>query len=286
MSIMSFLNNVKTGAKTHAPLIFAFGGLAAAAATVVFAVKEVPKVKLAMEDKVIEKENAIRAKLPEEQRGIELNVHLTTAERIALIFKCTWPAIVAACASIGCTIMSQVVSGRRIRAARTAADISERALEEYVINSAKKLGKTKTQEVEEEIAKQAIEKHPAKTDASGNIIASGRGDVLIYDAMMEKYFWSSIDKINRAVNEVNAQILEGEFVTINEFYDEIGGDIKHCALGDDLGFGAGIDSSGKSAFIRQTYIAKINEDNEVYIVLNYICKDRRTYKVYHPREEY
>lgn len=286
MGIKTFFSKTANGVKNNAPLALTILGLGTAAATVFFAVKEVPKVKLAMADKKTEKEEAIRAKLPEDKKDVELDVHLSAAEKIAIIFKLTWPAIISAVATVGCHVGSQVASGKKLKAARTSADLAEKALTEYMTSSVKKLGAKKAAEVQEDIAKKAIEEHPVPTDKHGNIIASGRGDVLIYDAMMEQYFWSSIDKINRAVNAVNAQILEGEFVTINEFYDEIGENIKHVTLGDDLGFGVGVDESGKEAFVRQTFIPRINEDNEVYIVLHYICKDRRTYKIYRPREEF
>lgn len=285
MNIKSFLKNTWNGAKENAPVLLAIGGLVAAGVTVYAAVKEAPKAKLAITDARIKKEEEIRAELPAEKKNSEIKVHISTAEKIAIIFKCCWPAIVAAATTVGCTIASQVAAGKKIKAAQMAEDIAQKQLQDYVASSVKKLGEKKADDIAEDAAKSSCEANPPKRDSNGQVIAYGKGDYLFYDRQMNVRFWSTIDKVNRAILECNAEILEGEFVMVDEFYERIDPSIKLPSTAYALGFGARADEIAKNAFIRVTYTSEITEDNEVQIVLSYTVRDRKTGRDYEPEEE-
>lgn len=279
MSIKTFLKSTITSAKNNMPTLLAIGGVIAAGVTVYEAVKTAPKAKLKIEDARIAKEEAIRNELPDEKKNAEIKCSLSVAEKVAIVFKCTWPAIVAAVVSLGCTTGSIIASGRKIKAAQTAADLSEKALTEYMAASVKKLGAKKAEDIENLKNEEAVRKHPPKKNPDGSLMVTGKGPNLVYDSVMDVYFWSSIAELNRIANEIDARVLAGEFVTINEFYDDIGNGVKHPRGGSDLGFGAAPDEFPRNAFMHQTFCGGLSEDDEPIIVLSYTCRDRR-YKEY------
>lgn len=285
MNIKSIIKTAWSGAKENAPLIFAIGGLVAAGVTVYTAVKEAPKAKLAIADATIKKEEEIRKDLDPEKQSSEITVKLSTAEKIAIIFKCCWPAIVSAILTVGCTAASQIASGKQIRAARFAENVAQKKVENMTAAMLDKFGDKKAEEVKDEAAKRAMNANPPKTDKNGNIIAYGRGTYLFYDPQMNVYFWNEFNNIDRAINNANSEILEGEFVTVYDFYYDIDPSIKLPPIAKSIGFGARMDEIAKNAFIHKTYTSEITEDNEVRVVLSYTARDRHTYKDYIPEEE-
>ncbi len=269
MKIKEIAKKAVDGTKKHAPLILSVASLVAAGATVVLAVKESPKVKLAIQDKKIEKEEAIRAQLPEDKKDEEIEVKLGAIETGKIVIKHCYPAIIAAIASIASTCASQVISGKRLKASEFARNAAEDALSSYVEQTVKKVGEKKADDIKTEVAKAAVEKNPPNKE----VLIQGKGDILCYDLVTQNYFYSTVNAINQARNNVNAAILEGEFVTINDFYDEIG--IKHVRYGDDLGWSIE-PGDAKREFMNINYIPKLNEDDELILAINYIAKNRYT----------
>ena len=49
-----------------------------------------------------------------------------------------------------------------------------------------------------------------------------------------RYFKSDIETIKKAVNELNRRMLLDMYISLSEFYDEIG--LEHIALSDELGW--------------------------------------------------
>ena len=262
----SILKSFTNGVRQHAPLILAVGGLVAAGATVIFAVKEAPKVKLAMEDKKTEKAEKIREKLPEDKKDEPIEVKLSVVDKVKVITKHCWPAIIAAISCIASTVVSQWMCGRRIAAAQLAKDMTQKAFDSYVDETIKKFGAKKEDEIRENVLKKAVENEPVAKD----VVITGKGDVLC------KKTWSTVDKIRKAENLVNAQLLEGEFVSVNEFYDELG--VSHITLGDNIGFDIGLDRIPKDSFMKIVFTPQLNNEDQMVLGISYDCIDRYSRK--------
>ena len=54
------------------------------------------------------------------------------------------------------------------------------------------------------------------------ILTEKGGNTICYDAISGRYFKSDRDTINRAVNELNRQMRDDMYVTLNEFYYALG----------------------------------------------------------------
>ena len=83
------------------------------------------------------------------------------------------------------------------------------------------------------MAKEKIVKNPVREV----ILTEKGGNTICYDAISGRYFKSDRDTINRAVNELNRQMRDDMYVTLNEFYYALG--LDGTKLGDDLGWSIG-----------------------------------------------
>jgi tRNA pseudouridine(38-40) synthase len=70
-----------------------------------------------------------------------------------------------------------------------------------------------------------------------------------------------IDKVKRAVNEINRRMTLNMYVSLNEFYSEIG--LKTTEIGDDLGWNL------DHGLIKINYSSALTEYDEPCLVLNY-----------------
>lgn len=150
-------------------------------------------------------------------------------------FQLIWPQYVPAVGVGGLTIASIIfahrISAKEIAAMATAAGISERAFSEYKEKVVEKLGKNKETAVRDEIAQDRVNANPA-TDR--NVIITGSGEVLCYDALTDRYFTSTVEEIKKAENTVNFEIVNHDSVPLSRFYDEL--NINPTPYSDTVGW--------------------------------------------------
>lgn len=78
--------------------------------------------------------------------------------------------------------------------------------------------KRKKNEVREAIDKDRVNNNPP---VDGEIISTGQGDTLCMDAWNGRYFYSDIEVLRRAAIDLSRTVLDGETVSLNDFYDRI-----------------------------------------------------------------
>jgi hypothetical protein len=194
-------------------------GIAGMITTTVLAVKATPKALQLIEQKKDELETD----------------KLAPVEVVKTTWKCYLPAVVSGAASVACLIGSNSVHARRHAALATAYKISETAFAEYRDSALETIGEKKERVIRDKVSEKQVKENPInKTD----VIVTGKGQTLCFDPLSHRYFYSSLDKINRAVNKLNYEINTSPFcndgVTLNDFYDEIG--LAGTATGDGLGW--------------------------------------------------
>lgn len=217
-TLTKFAKDVQLSLARHSPEILLGIGITGMITTTVLAVKATPKALQLMDEK-----------------KKELDVEkLTPMETVKATWKCYVPAAVSGAVSVACLIGSNSVNAKRNAALATAYKLSETALSEYRESVVETIGEKKERAVRDKVSEKQIEKHPiSKTD----VIVTGKGQTLCFDPLSSRYFYSSIDKINRAANKLNHEINTNPFdtgVTVNDFYDEIG--LPGTATGDGLGW--------------------------------------------------
>lgn len=234
--------DVRTSLSRHSPEILMGIGIAGMITTTILAVEATPK---ALELIEIEKEDL----------GVDT---LTPVETVKATWKCYIPAVVSGAVATACLIGSHSVNASRNAALATAYKLSETAFSDYRDKVVETIGEKKERTVRDKVAEEQIKKHPV--DRS-EVIVTGKGQTLFFDPWTHRYFYSSIDKINRAVNKLNHKINTSAFVndgvTLNDFYDEVG--LPGSMTGEGLGWNL---NTGLIEFYPSAQMVEEGEEHE------------------------
>ena len=157
---------------------------------------------------------------------------LTPIETIKTCWKCYIPATLTTVASTACLIGASTVSAKRNAALATAYSISEAALREYQEKVVEVIGEKKEKAVRDAVAKDQIERDPVTK--SEVVIIDSNSNTLCYEPLSGRYFKSTIDKIKKAEIKLDRQMIQEMYVSLNDFYWEIG--LDGTDLGDKMGW--------------------------------------------------
>lgn len=199
----------------HAPEILTAVGIGCMISSTVLAVKETPKALTLIEDK---------------RKELEVD-ELTTGEIIKTAWKCYIPSIATSVIGVGCLVGASTANAKRSAAILTAYKLTETAFLDYKDKVVETIGENKEKTIRDKVAKKKIEENPV---TQNNIIMTGNGDTLCCDMFCGRYFKSDIEKIKKAVNIINKKLLSYGYLSLNEFYDEIG--LPSNDLGEELGW--------------------------------------------------
>ena len=157
---------------------------------------------------------------------------LTPVETIKTCWKCYIPATLTTVVSAACLIGASTVSAKRNAAIATAYSISEAALREYQEKVVEVIGEKKEKAVRDAVAKDQIERDPVTK--SEVVIIDSNSNTLCYEPLSGRYFKSTIDKIKKAEIKLDRQMIQEMYVSLNDFYWEIG--LDETDLGDKMGW--------------------------------------------------
>ena len=229
----------------HSPEILTGIGIAGMITSGILAVRATPKALLLIEAKHTE-------------LGLEHDEKLPPAEAVKVTWKCYIPAAVTSLMSIICLIGASSVSARRTAALATAYKLSETALAEYQEKVIEEVGEKKERVIRDKVAEECIKKDPV---SNHEVIITGKGTTLCYDGTFGRYFRSDIDSIKKAINKVNRSVVTDMYVSLNDFYDEIG--LSPTKIGDDLGWNL---DDGE---IDVDFSSQLTEDGTPCLVIRY-----------------
>ena len=247
--------SIKGVLERHAPEILTGIGVAGMVTSTVLAVKATPKACLLIND-----------------RKDELEVEkLPVTELVKTTWKCYIPAVVTCGASIACLVGASSVNFKRNAALATAYKLSEAALSEYKDAVIETIGEKKEQSVRDKVAEERLKKNPV---SKSEVIVTSNGTTLCYDPVGNSYFKSSIQQIESAKNKLNARMLSENYVSLNDFYDELG--IGPTKLGDDLGW-----DIYKDGLIDIAFSSRLAEDGTPCLVMDYSIAPRYEYYKVH-----
>lgn len=225
----------------HNPEILTGVGIAGMVTTTIMAVKATPKALKLIEEK-------------EEELNVE---QLPTKELIKTTWKCYIPSVIIAGASIACIVYASSTNLRRNTALAAAYTISEATLKEYQDKVVEKIGEKKEQEIREEVGGSKMAKNPIREV----ILTENGGNTTCYDVVSGRYFKSNRDTINRIVNDLNREMRTEMYVTLNEFYYELG--LDTIKIGDDLGWNI------EKGYIDITFSSHLDANGTPCLVLDY-----------------
>lgn len=237
-----FFKNLKYATSKHTPEILIGVGIVGMATTTVLAVKATPKAL-----------QLIEAKKQEESKD-----ELTAIETVKTAWKPYIPAVITGTMSIACLVGASSVSARRNAALYSAYKLSETALSEYKQKVVEEIGEKKEQIIEDKIAQDKVEKDPV---TKSEVIITEKGNTLCYDTISGRYFKSDIERIKRTVNELNRRMINEMYVSLSEFYIELG--LETTRLSDDLGWNL------DDGLIDVDFSSQIADDGTPCIVVDY-----------------
>lgn len=236
--------NIRRFVSRRSPEILMGIGISGMITTTVLAVKATPKA----------------LELIEEKKQEELVDKLTPLEVVKVAWKPYIPALVTCVVSTSCLIGASSVNAKRNAALATAYKLSETALTEYREKVIETIGEKKERTVRDRVAEERVKKNPV---SKNEVIVTGNGKTLCFDPISGRYFMCSIEVIKRAENELNKQMLHdiSGYVSLNEFYDELG--LDHTSIGDDLGWNT-------DQLIDIAFSSQLNDNGEPSVVLDYL----------------
>ncbi len=211
----NFIESTKSVLVERSPEILAGIGIAGMVTTTILAVRATPKALRLIEAR-------------KQEVGKD---ELTPLETVEATWKVYIPAAVICAASVGCLICSTSINHRRNAALAAAYKLSETALTEYAEKTVEVVGEKKEKAIREKITEEKLKNDPV---SKHEVIVTGKGDSLCYDPLSGRYFNSSRNHIDRVVNEMNKRMIDDMYVSLNDFYDELG--LDHIDLGYDLGW--------------------------------------------------
>ncbi len=232
--------------RKRSPEILTGIGIAGMVTSAVMAVKATPKALDLLETKKTELDTE----------------RLEPKEIIKTAWKCYIPATAIGCVSIGCLIGASATNLRRNAALATAYTLSESTLKEYQDMVVESIGEKKEQSIRDSVAGEKMLKNPVREV----ILTDAAGKTVCYDALSGRYFKSDRDKISRAANNLNRRMRDETYVTLNDFYYELG--LDGTKMGDmlgwnidkgyiDISFSSHLDANGTPCLVIDYLVAPI-----------------------------
>lgn len=240
-SLSDITKNIGFIVRKHSPEILTGMGIAGMITTTIVSVRATPKAIRLMDEEI---RSRIRnneedenyninglIKVPDDKDGEFGHYRLSAKDTVKTVWFCYLPAAITGIVSISCLIGASSVNLKRNAALATAYSLSETALKEYGHKVIETIGPKKAEMIRDSIVKDKIDKDPV---VKKEVIITDKGDTLCYDTFSGRYFKSDIDKIKKSVNELNRQMLTEMFISLNDFYYELG--LSSTKLGDQLGW--------------------------------------------------
>ncbi len=200
-----------TYASEHKTTLMIGGGVAGLWIAGITAIRATPKASMLLEERRCKKHD-------EYLEDAEKNPALTLKDYIQVTWRYYLPPLALATVSTGMIIFAHKADQKQNAALAAAYALSEGRLKEYTEKVIETVGEKKEKEVREAIDKDRVEKNPA---IDGEIISTGQGDTLCLDAWNGRYFYSDIEVLRRAAVDLSRAVLNGETITLNDFYDRI-----------------------------------------------------------------
>ena len=250
-NLATIAKDIRKFASKRSPEILTGIGIAGMITTTILAVRATPKALELIEEK-------------KEEESID---ELSSFEVVKVAWKPYIPAIVTCVASTACLIGASSVNTKRNAALATAYKLSETALSEYRDKVVETIGEKKERIVRDKVAEERVKKNPV---SKNEVIITGNGKTLCFDPISGRYFMCSIETIKKAENTLNKQMLHdiSGYVSLNEFYDELG--LDHTSVGNDLGWNT-------NQLIDIDFSSQLNDNGEPSVVLDYLVAPKCDY---------
>lgn len=183
----------------------------------------------------------------------------TKEKIIKATWKCYIPTGISIASTISSIVMASYLNHRRFSALAAAYSLAQSSAKEYKDKVVEVLGHD-----QEEAIRKSLNQDNLPSLKENQIYRTKSGETLCYDPWSGRYFRSDKNELDRICNVLNLVLLRQDFVYLNDFYDELGGNMDRTKPGGDYGWR--IDKCGIVELKSTTNIA---DNGEPCIVLDF-----------------
>lgn len=192
------------------------------------------------------------------------------------------PTVISSAATVSCIVGSHTISNKRIAVLSAAYSLSETAVKDLNNKMNEMLGEKKTRSIKDAIVKDKLDKDGEKDReylAENTFIMPGNDTVLCKDLYSGRLFYSNAEKIRQAIAKCSYEIVSCNYISLNDFYEEIDSkQLPAIPMGDDLGWNIDDCPSGKLPI----YIsAQLTEDGKPCLCVDYDINVRSDFRNLH-----
>lgn len=141
------------------------------------------------------------------------------------------PAAVTSVGTITCIIAANHISTRRTAAIAAAFQLTEKLATEYKERVVETLGKQKEEKMRAELAADRID----RLGGAETVIITGPEAVFL-DEFSGRFFKSEVEKVRKAVNDINFKVNTDFYASLTDFYELIG--LDRTRFSDHVGWNA------------------------------------------------
>lgn len=163
--------------------------------------------------------------------GEKVDPIISNKEKAKMVWREYIPAAGVGVITVSSIILAQRINAKRIATLLVASSLSERALQEYKDKVVERIGPTKADNIQDEIAQDRVTNSEHK---SGDILVVDEAKSLCYDEHVGRYFTASMEDLKRAENEANFAVLNNDFVTLAEFHEWL--DLEPTSYSQSVGW--------------------------------------------------
>lgn len=139
------------------------------------------------------------------------------------------PPAITATMTVVSVVAANRIGTRRAAAITAAFQLSEKLAEEYKERVIKTLGEKKEELMRAELGQERME----RTGGSESIIIVGP-EVVFYDELSGRFFKHEMEKVRKAVNDINHRVNTDFYASLSDFYDLIG--LDRTGFSDEVGW--------------------------------------------------
>lgn len=244
------VNKTKYFMSKHSPEILTGLGITGMITSTVLAVQATPKAMKLIENK---------------KKEMDVN-ELKVVDTIKVAWKPYIPAVSTSIASVVCLVCANKVNNKRNAALATAYSLSERTLSRYREKVIETIGEKKEKTIRDQVNQDKVDNNKLQ---NSQIIVASSGDTLCMDSMSGRYFKSDMETIKQAINKLNRRLTYENYISLNEFYGEIG--LDNIKNGELLGWNL------DTGLIEPTFSTCLADNGQPCIVLDFMVEPRYDY---------
>ena len=243
----NILKSIANAAKANKSSILAFSAIGGMLMATVWAVKSTPKAMKKIEE--------VNTRI--EDKGEPITKRAYVKEVVKATWKCYLPSTIMYTVSSACIICSVKSLEKSNMALSALLSISEQNLKEYVEKTKEIVGEKKEKQIHDDVMNDRVK----KSGVVENIVVTGTGKIPCIMSLEDKPFESTANEIDAAINKLNAQINNGESVSLNDLYYEL--DIPFTKIGDEIGW------AGCGDGIKRRFTSGLNSQDIPYLVFDF-----------------